>query len=127
MPSSRLFTDLDRIEEGDRFYIYVLNQVLTYQVDRIYPMIDKNDKEKLMEALQTKEGKDYITLLTCTPYGVNTHRLLVRGKRVENSNESYDRKLNSNSNLWILGDAAVGIIATSVVLVILIRKGEKAD
>ena len=113
--------------EGDRFYIYVLNQVLTYQVDRIYPMIDKNDKAKLTEALQTKEGEDYITLLTCTPYGVNTHRLLVRGKRVENSNESYDRKLNSNSNLWILGGAAVGIIATSVVLVILIRKGEKAD
>ena len=127
LPSSRLFTDLDRIEEGDRFYIYVLNQVLTYQVDRIYPMIDKNDKAKLTEALQTKEGEDYITLLTCTPYGVNTHRLLVRGKRVENSNESYDRKLNSNSNLWILGGAAVGIIATSVVLVILIRKGEKAD
>ena len=127
LPSSRLFTDLDRIEEGDRFYIYVLNQVLTYQVDRIYPMIDKNDKAKLTEALKTKEGEDYITLLTCTPYGVNTHRLLVRGKRVENSNESYDRKLNSNSNLWILGGAAVGIIATSVVLVILIRKGEKAD
>ena len=63
----RLFTDLDRIEEGDRFYIYVLNQVLTYQVDRIYPMIDKNDKAKLTEALQTKEGEDYITLLTCTP------------------------------------------------------------
>lgn len=80
LPSSRLFTDLDRIEEGDRFYIYVLNQVLTYQVDRIYPMIDKNDKAKLTEALQTKEGEDYITLLTCTPYGVNTHRLLVRGK-----------------------------------------------
>ena len=127
LPSSRLFTDLDRIEEGDRFYIYVLNQVLTYQVDRIYPMIDKNDKAKLTEVLQTKEGEDYITLLTCTPYGVNTHRLLVRGKRVENSNESYDRKLNSSSNLWILGGAAVGIIATSVVLVILIRKGEKAD
>ena len=127
LPSSRLFTDLDRIEEGDRFYIYVLNQVLTYQGDRIYPMIDKNDKAKLTEALQTKEGEDYITLLTCTPYGVNTHRLLVRGKRVENSNESYDRKLNSNSNLWILGGAVVGIIATSVVLVILIRKGEKAD
>ena len=77
----------------------------------------------MTEALQTKEGEDYITLLTCTPYGVNTHRLLVRGKRVENSNESYDRKINSNSNLWILGGAAVGIIATSVVLVILIRKG----
>ncbi|MFQ6930320.1 MAG: sortase [Eubacterium sp.] len=72
----RIWTEL----KGDRFYIYVLNQVLTYQVDRIYPMIDKNDKAKLTEALQTKEGEDYITLLTCTPYGVNTHRLLVGEK-----------------------------------------------
>lgn len=122
LPSSRLFTDLDRMEEGDRFYIYVINQVLTYQVDRIYPMIDKNDKAKLTEALQTKEGKDYITLLTCTPYGVNTHRLLVRGKRVENSNENYDRKLNSTSNRWIFGGAIIAIIATLLVFIILFRK-----
>ena len=56
MPSSRLFTDLDRIEEGDRFYIYVLNQVLTYQVDRIYPMIDKNDKAKIDGSIADKGG-----------------------------------------------------------------------
>lgn len=88
MPSSRLFTDLDRMEEGDKFYIFVLDEVHTYQVDKIYPMIDKNDTEALNEALQVKDGEDYITLLTCTPYGVNTHRLLVRGSRIKDNIKS---------------------------------------
>lgn len=88
MPSARLFTDLDRVEVNDRFYIFVLDEIHTYQVDKIYPMIDKADTEALNEALQVKAGEDYITLLTCTPYGVNTHRLLVRGKRVKDNDKS---------------------------------------
>lgn len=82
LPSNRLFTDLDQIEVGDFFYIFVLDEKLTYKVDNIEPMIDKDDTTKLNEMLQAKDGKDYVTLLTCTPYGVNTHRLLVRGQRV---------------------------------------------
>jgi len=79
LPSSKLFTDLDRMEIGDIFTIDILNQKLTYEVDNI--TIVKPDE---IENLKIYADKDYVTLLTCTPYGINTHRLLVRGKRVEN-------------------------------------------
>ena len=82
LPSSRLFTDLDRLELGDTFQIIVLDQVLTYQVDNI-KIIEPND----VTDLQIIEGGDYCTLFTCTPYGVNTHRLLVRGIRIETIKE----------------------------------------
>ena len=82
LPSSRLFTDLDRLELGDTFQIIVLDQVLTYQVDFI-KIIEPND----VTDLQIIEGGDYCTLFTCTPYGVNTHRLLVRGIRIETIKE----------------------------------------
>lgn len=78
LPSSKLFTDLDRIEIGDTFKITVLDQVLTYQVDFI-KIVDPDD----ISNLQIIEGEDYCTLFTCTPYGINTHRLLVRGIRIE--------------------------------------------
>ena len=82
LPSSRLFTDLDRVEKGDTFQIVVLDQVLTYQVDLI-KVIEPTDASNL----QIIEGGDYCTLFTCTPYGINTHRLLVRGIRIETIKE----------------------------------------
>ncbi|WP_276950371.1 class C sortase [Acetatifactor muris] len=82
LPSARLFTDIDQLYKGDRIYIHILDETLAYEVDQILPMIDKDDMAALEEALQIEEGKDYITLFTCTPYGVNSHRLLVRGSRV---------------------------------------------
>ena len=82
LPSSKLFTDLDRVEIGDTFQIVVLNQVLTYQVDHI-EVIKPTD----ISALQIIDGGDYCTLFTCTPYGINTHRLLVRGIRIETIKE----------------------------------------
>ena len=82
LPSAKLFTDLDRLELGDTFQITVLDQVLTYQVDQIKVITPVE-----VEALQIVEGKDYCTLFTCTPYGVNTHRLLVRGIRIETITE----------------------------------------
>ena len=82
LPSSRLFTDLDKIELGDTFTITVLNQTLTYQVDKIEVI-----EPKEVKSLEIIEDEDYVTLLTCTPYGINTHRLLVRGKRIENVNK----------------------------------------
>jgi sortase A len=82
LPSSKLFTDLDRIEKGDTFQIIVLDQVLTYQVDQI-KVITPTD----IEDLKIVEGADYCTLFTCTPYGINTHRLLVRGVRIETIKE----------------------------------------
>ena len=82
LPSARLFTDIDQMEKGDMFYIHVLDETLAYQVDQIFDMVDKDDHETLEEALRIQEGKDQVTLFTCTPYGVNSHRLLVRGTRV---------------------------------------------
>lgn len=82
LPSAKLFTDLDRVELGDTFQITVLDQILTYQVDQI-KIIFPNE----IEELQIVEGKDYCTLFTCTPYGINTHRLLVRGIRIETIEE----------------------------------------
>ena len=83
LPSARLFTDLDRLELGDAFYLHILDRVLAYQVDQILPMVDKNDYAALNEALQIVPGEDHVTLFTCTPYGINSHRLLVRGVRTE--------------------------------------------
>ena len=82
LPSSKLFTDLDRMEIGDTFQIVVLDQVLTYQVDFV-KIIEPTD----VSDLQIIEGGDYCTLFTCTPYGINTHRLVVRGIRIETIKE----------------------------------------
>ena len=82
LPSAKLFTDLDRLEKGDTFQIIVLDQVLTYQVDFIKVIEPTNVVD-----LQIIEGGDYCTLFTCTPYGINTHRLLVRGIRIETIKE----------------------------------------
>ena len=78
LPSARLFTDLDKLEVGDVFSITVLDRLLTYQIDKIQ-IVRPNE----VDALYVTEGEDYCTLVTCTPYGINTHRLLVRGTRVE--------------------------------------------
>lgn len=79
LPSSKLFTDLDQLKEKDIFKIYTLNEVLTYEIDEI-SIVEPTDFSKL----QIEQGQDYCTLVTCTPYGINTHRLLVRGHRIEN-------------------------------------------
>lgn len=79
LPSAKLFTELDRMKKGDVFYLHVYDQVLAYQVDNI-AIVEPND----YGLLEIEEGKDLCTLFTCTPYGINTHRLLVRGHRVEN-------------------------------------------
>ena len=80
LPSARLFTNLDRLEEGDTFQVTVLNRTMTYQVDRISIVLPSDTRE-----LTVQEGEDFVTLMTCTPYGINSHRLLVRGRRVADS------------------------------------------
>lgn len=82
LPSAKLFSDLDELEKGDRFTITVLNEILTYEVDKIQ-IIEPDELDKL----EIVDGQDYVTLITCTPYGINTHRLLVRGKRIETENK----------------------------------------
>lgn len=80
LPTAKLFSDLDLMQVGDRFAVHTLNQTLTYQVDQITVILPEE-----IEALAIEPGGDYVTLMTCTPYAVNTHRLLARGVRVEES------------------------------------------
>ena len=80
LPSARLFTDLDKLAEGDTFVLRILDETLTYEVDQIRIV----EPQEIGE-LEIVEGEDYCTLVTCTPYGINTHRLLVRGHRAENA------------------------------------------
>lgn len=108
LPSARLFTDIDQLYRGDRFYIRILDETLAYEVDQILPMVDKDDTEALEEALQIVEGEDHVTLFTCTPYGVNSHRLLVRGSRVpyngeeELANTPVETMLRAVQNYYML-------------------------
>lgn len=79
LPSAKLFSDLDKMVEGDTFTINIMNQTITYMVDQIRIVLPEE-----VDDLAIQPGRDYCTLVTCTPYGVNTHRMLVRGKRIEN-------------------------------------------
>ena len=124
MASAKLFTDIDQLEVGDKFYIHVLDEVLAYKVDQILPMVDKDDHETLEKALQIEEGKDQVTLFTCTPYGVNSHRLLVRGTRVpyngeEDATESVtDSMVKSIQNYYMLY-LILGLSITILVIILL--------
>lgn len=92
LPSARLFNDLDDLREGDLFMIRVLGELLTYEVDQIL-IVDPTD----VDSLKVEQGKDLCTLVTCTPYGINTHRLLVRGHRVENTPETELIRITANA------------------------------
>ena len=118
LPSAALFTDLDKLKEGDHFLISVLDQILCYEVDQI-SVVEPSETE----ALKVEEGKDLATLLTCTPYGVNSHRLLVRGHRVEYVEEEVmkedvplmETSLHTNYLLWVF----VGLAITAVFIIVL--------
>jgi len=92
LPSAKLFSDLDDLREGDRFTITVINRTVTYEVDQI-SIVEPDDVTKL----QIEKDGDYATLLTCTPYGINTHRLLVRGHRVENREEASKTNITADA------------------------------
>lgn len=129
LPSATLFTDLDKLEEGDHFLISVLDDILCYEVDKISVVepTETND-------LAVEEGQDLVTLLTCTPYGVNSHRLLVRGHRVAYEPEEIDKivdeekpssltgtSLRTNYLLWVV----VGLSVTAVFIMILFIREQK--
>ena len=111
LPSSRLFTDLDQLEEGDIFYIYVLNEVLAYQVDQI--LVTEPSET---EALKIVDGKDYVTLVTCTPYAINTHRLLVRGERIEYNKQVEEQTVEDRS----LSTADIILYISLIIAILLI-------
>ena len=92
LPSAKLFTDLDKLVVGDVFVLRVLDEVLTYEVDQIL-IVEPDETDELL----IEEGKDYCTLVTCTPYGINTHRILLRGHRVENVEEAKIIKVTSEA------------------------------
>ena len=111
LPSSRLFTDLDQLKEGDIFYIYVLDEVLAYQVDQV--LVTEPSET---EALKIVDGKDYITLVTCTPYAINTHRLLVRGERIEYNKQVEEQTVEDRS----LSTADIILYVSLVIAILLI-------
>ena len=122
LPSATLFTDLDKLEEGDHFLLHILDDTLAYEVDRI-DVVEPDETE----LLSVVEGEDLVTLLTCTPYGVNTHRLLVRGHRVpyvpeevadEASDSLFGNSLHTNYIFWVI----VGLAVTGAFVGILISR-----
>ena len=114
LPSAELFTDIDQLQTGDKFYLHILDKVLAYEVDQILPMVDKDDHQTLQNALS----------ITCTPYGVNSHRLIVRGHRVEYNGEEDvkqsvgDRMLESIKNYYML-ILVLGLSITILVIIIM--------
>ena len=114
LPSAKLFTDLDQMVEGDIFMIRTLDETFTYEVDQIRIVLPED-----VSALQLESGKDLCTLVTCTPYGVNTHRLLVRGHRIPNLDES--------GEIFVIADASqieemivAAIVAIPILLALII-------
>ena len=114
LPSARLFTDLDKLREGDIFLLRVLDEVLTYEVDRIL-IVEPQDTA----SLRIVEGKDLCTLVTCTPYGVNTHRLLVRGHRIENIAQSKVVRITADA-LQIEPLIVAPIVAIPILLLLIL-------
>ncbi|MEZ3433501.1 MAG: class C sortase [Lachnospiraceae bacterium] len=128
LPSAKLFTDIDQLKEKDRFYLHILNEDLAYEVDQILPMIDKDDYDALEEAMKIVEGEDYVTLFTCTPYGVNSHRLLVRGHRVPYDGElestPVDSMVQAIQNYYMLY-LLIGLGVTVLAILIMRRAAKK--
>lgn len=114
LPSAKLFTDLDRMENGDTFVIRVLDETLTYEVDQVLIVEPDN-----LSALTLEEGKDYCTLVTCTPYGINTHRLLVRGHRVANAADAGAIRITADG-VQIEPIIVAPMVAVPILLILLI-------
>ena len=126
LPSAALFTDLDKMKEGDHFLLHILKETLCYEVDQI-SIVEPEDTK----ALAVEDGMDLVTLVTCTPYGVNSHRMLVRGHRVpydpqELADENLplsDMSLHTNYLLWVI----VGILITAAFCFFLYKREKKAE
>lgn len=128
LPSARLFTDLDQMEEGDIFILNILGRKLAYEVDQIRVVLPEE-----MSDLEIEEGKDLCTLVTCTPYGINTHRLLVRGHRTEyvekkvaeEKKEVQTKK--TDIRLMIAGGAGVLILLIIIIVIVIKRRRKRRN
>ena len=128
LPAAKILTDLDQMEEGDLFYLHVLGKTLAYKVDQIKVVLPEDTDD-----IQIVEGKDYVTLLTCTPYGINSHRLLVRGERtdyvpetvsVEAPSAQQEKEMIPASTILMIGAAGAVILIVLLILLILFLPGK---
>lgn len=110
LPKAKIFTDLDQMEKGDIFILHILNKTLTYKVDQIKTVLPN-----VTEDLDIVDGDDCVTLVTCTPYGVNTHRLLVRGIRTENTDEGADRQWDHRRIMLTFFAVLILIVSITVI------------
>ena len=124
LPSARLFTNLDKLQTGDVFMLRILDEVLTYEVDQIL-IVEPQETG----ALRIEEGKDYCTLVTCTPYGINTHRLLVRGHRIENIEEATTVRVTADAvqiePLLVAPVVAIPILLLLMIILLLPKQPRK--
>lgn len=124
LPSAKLFTNLDKLQTGDIFMLRVLDNVLTYEVDQIL-IVEPQETG----ALRNEEGKDYCTLVTCTPYGINTHRLLVRGHRIDNLEEVKTVRVTADAvqiePMLVAPMVAIPILLVLLLLLLLPRRRKK--
>ena len=124
LPSAKLFTDLDKLREGDTFLLRVLDEILTYEVDQIL-IVEPQDTA----ALEIVEGQDYCTLVTCTPYGINTHRLLVRGHRIDNIEEVKTVRVTADAvqiePMLVAPVVAIPMLLILLILLLLPRRRKK--
>lgn len=123
LPSAKLFTNLDDLEIGDTFQITVLDRVLTYQIDQVV-IVEPTQIEELYIA----EGEDYCTLMTCTPYGINTHRLFVRGKRIDTPTQKADVYVKSEAFLIdpiIVTPVVIAPMLLILLVILLVRTSVK--
>lgn len=131
LPSAVLFTDLDKLEIGDEFYLHVLDEILAYKVDQI-KVVEPNEGRDL----EIVEGKDYCTLVTCTPYAINSHRLLVRGERTEYKGKEEKQTKNQMQSgaltkrivdvwPWLLGAFAIAAIVETGIFVAMIKRKKR--
>lgn len=128
LPSAVLFTDLDKLEIGDEFYLHVLDEILAYKVDQI-KVVEPNE----FGDLEIIDGKDYCTLVTCTPYAINSHRLLVRGERTEYKGEQDKQTKNQMQTgaltkrivdvwPWLLGAFLVAVLIESGIFFSILKR-----
>lgn len=114
LPSARLFTDLDKLVVGDTFLIHVLDEILTYEVDQIL-IVEPYD----LSALEITPGEDLVTLVTCTPYGINSHRLLVRGHRIETAKQAKQIRVPADA-VQIEPTLVAPVVAAPILLILLL-------
>jgi len=124
LPSAKLFTDIDKLKKGDLFFIHVFDEVLAYKVNQIKIVLPDD-----VETLEIEKGKDYVTLITCTPYGVNSHRLLVRGERTvyKQSESKIEDMIKKNNLKYIMLTAGVilALIGMTVLVSVFLIKRRK--